>query len=95
MEWIDPDTNAPTVGCRLTHHKGPFLDEYQKSPRVFEFPDWRVQMYFKKVVSISWQDKMEKEYNYSDQQLLKKIKQVIVDDGDNGVLCLTPNMCSG
>lgn len=41
-------------GCTRTFHRGVFLDEYSKEPRKYEWPDWRVQTYFKKTVSHLW-----------------------------------------
>ena len=46
-------------GCTRTFHKGQFLDEYNKEPRKYEWPDWRVQIFFKKVVSSLWQKKLD------------------------------------
>jgi hypothetical protein len=41
-------------GCTKTYHYGPYIDEYKKEPRKYEWPDWRVQIFFKKTVSPLW-----------------------------------------
>jgi hypothetical protein len=72
-------------GCTRTFHKGPFLDEYSKEPRKFEWPDWRVQIFFKKTVSPLWQKKLDEQYAYDEDTLLKKLHKIAIDDGVGGV----------
>lgn len=41
-------------GCKRTFHRGEFMDEYSQHPRKYQWPDWRVQTFFKKNVSHLW-----------------------------------------
>jgi len=71
MNGIDPDEQMwpahwtccrgtwDSEGCRRTYHRGMYLDEYQKNPRKYTWPDPRVQTYFTKNCSFSWDKKME------------------------------------
>ncbi len=62
-------------------HRGPFLDEYQQAPRKYNWPDWRVQTFFKKSVSPLWQKKLEAQYSYDDDQLKRKFDRIASDIG--------------
>lgn len=79
-------------GCSRTYHKGPFIEDYMKEPRKYEWPDWRVQIYFKKTVSPLWQKKMEEQYTYDNETLLKKLKKIAKDDGTGGVIIYFVNI---
>jgi len=46
-------------GCTKTYHRGPLLEDYVKAPPKYEWPDWRVQTFFKKVISYAWKEKLE------------------------------------
>ena len=68
------------------HHYGPLLDEYKKSPRKYNWPDWRVQVYFRKTVSPLWTKKLEAQYTYDDDTLVFKLRKIAHDDGIGGVI---------
>jgi hypothetical protein len=72
-------------GCRKTYHVGQFLEDYNKEPRKYQWPDWRVQTYFKKTGSYNWQQKLDAQYSYDDETLLKKFKKIVRDEGSGGV----------
>ena len=83
--WTCCRNGWESEGCKRTFHRGIFLDEYQQKPRKYEWPDWRVQTYFKKTVSHLWQKKLVDQYSYDDETLLKKFRKVAKDDGVGGV----------
>lgn len=44
-----------------------------------------MQIFFKKTVSPLWQKKLENQYSYDDETLLKKLRKIGADIGDRGV----------
>ena len=72
-------------GCKQTWHHGPLLEDYKQNPRKFEYPDPRTQIYFKKSCSFLWQKKLEDQYTYDEETLLRKLKKIAIDDGVGGV----------
>ena len=56
--WTCCRGNWDSEGCKRTLHRGEFLDEYSHHARKYQWPDWRVQTYFKKNVSTLWQMKI-------------------------------------
>lgn len=70
------------------------MEEYNQHPRKYHWPDWRVQTFFKKVVSSNWQKKISEEYDYDDETLLKKFKKIVKDEGSGGVRLFRIKFCN-
>lgn len=48
-----------------------------------------MQIYFKKTCSHLWQKKMDEQYSYDEETLVRKLKKIAIDDGVGGVNNLT------
>jgi hypothetical protein len=68
-------------GCTKTFHRGPYMDDYNNAPRKYEWPDERMQTLFKKCVSALWQKKMDEQYSYDDDTLVRKLRKITSEEG--------------
>lgn len=71
------------------------MEDYHANPRKYEWPDWRVQIYFKKLVSQLWQNKLDDQYMYDPETLARKFRKIANDDGQGGRLRVDnlPEIC--
>ncbi len=60
-------------------HRGPLLDEFTKSGRIYKWPDQRMKMLFPKLVSDKWKSFLEK-YMYP-EDVVKQICQKFFAEG--------------
>jgi hypothetical protein len=58
--WTCCRKDWESEGCTRLMHFGPYLEEYAANPpRKYQWPDPRVQSYFRKNISILWKRKIE------------------------------------
>ena len=74
----------------MGHHRGIQVSKMTKATRMFKWPDPRLQIYFRKAVSASWRERLEKEV-FDEKRADFAFRDFVELRGYGGVYCIIFN----